>query len=235
VNQPITTTVTNAVVALRWLGQRPPDLDEVRQALVRIVKDGQRAGEVIDRIRALVEKAPPRKDRLDINEAIREVVELARGEAVKNNVSVCADLADGLPLIYGDQVQLQQVLLNLIINAVEAMTEVSKGPRELLIRTGNAEAGFVLVAVRDSGPGLDPNSVDRVFETFYTTKATGMGMGLAICRSIIKAHGGRLWACMNEPRGAVCQFTLPLGQDEVVRPEHDRPLPSTLSGRGAAQ
>ena len=177
-NQPITTTVTNAVVALRWLGQRPPDLDEVRQALVRIVKDGQRAGEVIDRIRALVEKAPPRKDRLDINEAIREVVELARGEAVKNNVSVCADLSDGLPLIYGDQVQLQQVLLNLIINAVEAMTEVSKGPRELLIRTGNAEAGFVLVAVRDSGPGLDPNSVDRVFETFYTTKdRDGNGLG----------------------------------------------------------
>jgi PAS domain S-box-containing protein len=223
VNQPIAATVTNAEAALRWLGHRPPDLDEVRQAVARIVNDGHRAGEVIGRIRALINKAPPLKDRLNINEAIREVIELTRGETVKNDVSVRTDLADGLPLIHGDRVQLQQVLLNLIINAVEAMTDVSKGARELLIRTGEAEAGYVLVAVRDSGPGLDPKRVDRLFETFYTTKASGMGMGLAICRSIIEAHGGRLWACTNEPRGAVFQFTLPEERDEVVRPEHGRP------------
>jgi PAS domain S-box-containing protein len=209
VKQPITATIGNAEAALRWLSHRPPDLDEVRDAVARIVKEGHRASEVIGRIRALVEKAPPLTDRLDINEAIREVIELTRGETVKNDVSVRTDLTDGLALIHGDRVQLQQVLLNLIINAVEAMAEVSEGARELLIKTGEVEAGYVLVAVRDSGPGLDPKRVDRLFETFYTTKATGMGVGLAICRSIIEAHGGRLWACPNEPRGAVFQFTLP--------------------------
>jgi PAS domain S-box-containing protein len=223
VKQPIAATVGNAEAAIRWLGHRPPDLDEVRDALSRIVKEGRRASEVIGRIRALVEKAPPLTDRLDINEAIREVIELTRGEAVKNDVTVRTDLADGLALIHGDRVQLQQVLLNLIINAVEAMTEVSEGARELLIRTGEVEAGYVLVAVQDSGPGLDPKHVERLFETFYTTKASGMGMGLTICRSIIEAHGGRLWASTNEPRGAVFHFTLPVGRDEVVRPEHHRP------------
>jgi PAS domain S-box-containing protein len=223
VKQPIAATVGNAEAALSWLGHRPPDLDEVRDAVARIVKEGHRASEVIGRIRALVEKAPPLTDRLDINEAIREVIELTHGETVKNGISVRTDLADGLPLIHGDRVQLQQVLLNLIVNAVEAMSDVSKGTRELLITSGEVEAGYVLVAVRDSGPGLDPKCVDRLFETFYTTKATGMGMGLAICRSIIEAHGGRLWACTNEPRGAVFQFTLPVGRDDVVRPEHGRP------------
>jgi PAS domain S-box-containing protein len=223
VKQPIAATVSNAEAAIRWLGHRPPDLDEVRDALSRIVKEGRRASEVIGRIRALVEKAPPLTDRLDINEAIREVIELTRGETAKNDVTVRTDLADGLALIHGDRVQLQQVLLNLIINAVEAMTEVSKGARELLIRTGEVEAGYVLVAVRDSGPGLDPKHVERLFETFYTTKASGMGMGLTICRSIIEAHGGRLWASTNEPRGAVFHFTVPVGRDEVVRPKHHRP------------
>jgi PAS domain S-box-containing protein len=223
VKQPIAATVGNAEAALSWLGHRPPDLDEVRDAVARIVKEGHRASEVIGRIRALVEKAPPLTDRLDINEAIREVIELTHGETVKNGISVRTDLADGLPLIHGDRVQLQQVLLNLIVNAVEAMSDVSKGTRELLITSGEVEGGYVLVAVRDSGPGLDPKCVDRLFETFYTTKATGMGMGLAICRSIIEAHGGRLWACTNEPRGAVFQFTLPVGRDDVVRPEHGRP------------
>ncbi|MFL9930238.1 AAA family ATPase [Paraburkholderia sp. RL18-103-BIB-C] len=223
VKQPIAATVGNAEAAIRWLGHRPPDLDEVRDALLRIVKEGRRASEVISRIRALVEKAPPLTDCLDINEAIREVIELTRGETVKNDVTVRTDLADGLALIHGDRVQLQQVLLNLIINAVEAMTEVSEGARELLIRTGEVEAGYVLVAVRDSGPGLDPKHVERLFETFYTTKASGMGMGLTICRSIIEAHGGRLWASTNEPRGAAFHFTLPVGRDEVVRTEHHRP------------
>jgi PAS domain S-box-containing protein len=223
VTQPIAATVGNAEAALRWLRRRPPDLDEVRQAVTRIVKEGLRAAEVIGRIRALVNKAPPPKDRLNLNEAIREVIELTRGEAAKNDVSVRTDLADGLPLIYGDRVQLQQVLLNLIINAVEAMTSVRMGARELSIRTGEAEAGYVLVAVRDSGPGLDPKRVDHLFESFYTTKASGMGMGLPICRSIIEAHGGRLWACKNEPQGAVFQFTLPVERDDVVRPDRGRP------------
>jgi PAS domain S-box-containing protein len=223
VNQPITATVSNAEAALLWLNHRPPDLDEVSQALARIVDDGHRAGEVINRIRALIKNEQPLKDRLNINEVIREVIELARGEIVKNDVSVRTDLADGLPLIHGDRVQLQQVLLNLIINAVEAMNDVSKDTRELLITSTEAEAGYVLVGVRDSGPGLDLKRVDHLFEAFYTTKPSGMGMGLAISRSIIDAHRGRLWAGTNELRGAVFQFTLPVEGDEVVRPEHGRP------------
>jgi PAS domain S-box-containing protein len=223
VNQPITSTVSNAEAALLWLNRQPPDLDEVGQALARIVDDGHRAGEVIGRIRALIKNAPPLKDHLNINAAIREVIELTRGEAVKNDVSVRTELAEGLPLIDGDRVQLQQVLLNLIVNAVEAMTEISERARELLIRTGEGESGYMLVSVRDSGPGLDPKRVKRLFEAFYTTKDSGMGMGLSICRSIIEAHGGRLWASVNEPRGAVFHFTLPVGRDEVPHPEHGRP------------
>jgi NO-binding membrane sensor protein with MHYT domain/nitrogen-specific signal transduction histidine kinase len=209
VNQPIAATVTNAGAALRWLDRRPPDLEEVRQALARIAKDGNRAAEVIDEIRALIKKAPPRKDRLEINGAIREVIALARGEAVKNGVSVQTELADGLPLIEGDRVQLQQVILNLIINAVEAMSAVNEGARELLISTRNAEPDNVLVAVRDSGPGLAPATLERLFEAFYTTKPGGLGLGLSICRSIIEAHGGRLWAHANVPCGAAFQFTVP--------------------------
>jgi signal transduction histidine kinase len=137
---------------------------------------------------------------LEINGAIREAIELTRGEAMKNDVSVQTELADGLPLIQGDRVQLQQVILNLIINAIEAMSGVSQGPRELLISSGKAESDGVLVAVRDSGPGLDPASVEHLFEAFYTTKPSGLGMGLSICRSIIEAHGGRLWATTNIPQ-----------------------------------
>jgi PAS domain S-box-containing protein len=215
VNQPIAATVTNAQAALRWLGRRPPDLEEVQQALGRIVENGNRAGDVIDRIRALIKKASPRKDRLEINEAIREVLELARGEAAKNGVSVHTDLADSLPLIEGDRVQLQQVMLNLIINAVEAMSGVSNGGRELVISTGREEAGGVLVAVRDSGPGLALVTVERVFDPFYTTKPAGLGLGLSICRSIIEAHGGRLWVIANQPRGAAFQFTVPTRASSV--------------------
>ena len=209
VNQPIAATVTNAQAALRWLGARPPDLDEVHQALSQIIADGERASNVIGRIHALMKRAPPRKDPLEINEAIREVIALTRGEAVKNGVSVQMQLAERLPRIQGDRVQLQQVVLNLIMNAIEAMTGVDEGSRELLISTGKAKSGDVLVSVRDSGPGLAPASLERLFEAFYTTKPTGMGMGLAICRSIIEAQGGRLWATANVPRGAIFQFTLP--------------------------
>ena len=209
VKQPIATTATNAAAALRWLGAQPPNLEEARQALGRIVETSHRAGDVVEQIRALIKKAPPRKDRLDINDAIREVVELTRGEAVRTGVSVQARLADDLPLIHGDRVQLQQVILNLVVNAVEAMSGVDAGARELLISTGKVEPDGVLVAVRDTGPGLAPATLDRLFEAFYTTKPSGLGMGLSICRSIIEAHGGQLWAEANEPRGAVFQFLTP--------------------------
>jgi signal transduction histidine kinase len=210
VNQPITATVTNAQAALRWLGARPPDLDEVRQALGRILRDGNRAGDVIDRVRGLTKKASPRRDLLPINEAILEVIALTRAEAVKNGVTVNTELAEDLPLIQGDRVQLQQLILNLIMNAFEAMTGAGEGPRELLISSGKAEGDErgVLVAVRDSGPGLALANIEHLFEAFYTTKSGGLGMGLSICRSIVEVHNGRLWATPNVPRGAVFQFTV---------------------------
>jgi C4-dicarboxylate-specific signal transduction histidine kinase len=214
VKQPIGATVTNAQAALRLLACQPPDLEKVRQALAQIVQDGIRAGDILDGIRAFIKKAPARKERLDINAAIREVIELTRGEAVTNGVLVQRDLAGGgLPLIEGDRVQLQQVILNLIMNAVEAMSSVSGGAREMLISTRKSESGEVLVAVRDSGPGLATTTFDRLFEAFYTTKPGGLGMGLSICRSIIEAHGGRLWASANVPRGATFEFTLPAHPD----------------------
>jgi C4-dicarboxylate-specific signal transduction histidine kinase len=209
VNQPIAAAVTNAQAALRWLAARPPDLEEVRLALHAIAKDANRAGDVIGRIRDLVKKAPPRKERVDINEAIREVIEVTRGEAVKNGASVQTALGEGLPLIEGDRVQLQQVVLNLIVNAVQAMGGVAAGPRELFITTTRAEPDGVLVAVKDSGPGVAPASLERLFDAFYTTKSEGLGMGLSICRSIIEAHGGRLWVTANLPRGAIFHFTMP--------------------------
>jgi signal transduction histidine kinase len=156
-----------------------------------------------------MKKAPPRKDRVELNGAIREVIELTRSEAVKNDVLVQTELADGLPLIQGDRVQLQQVMLNLIVNAVEATSGVSEGSRELLISTRKAETGGVRVAVRDTGPGLTPAALEHLFEPFYTTKPNGLGLGLSICHSIIEAHGGRLWTSANVPRGAVFQLTLP--------------------------
>jgi PAS domain S-box-containing protein len=215
VNQPIAAAVTNAYAALRWLDARSPDLGEVRQALGRIVKDGNRAGDVIGRIRDLIRRAPPRKDGLAINEAILEVIALTRSEVVKNGVSVQTQLAEGLPLIEGDRVQLQQVILNLIINAVEAMSSAGEGSRELLISTGKTGSDGVLVAVQDSGPGLAPASLEHLFDAFYTTKPGGLGMGLSICRSIIEAHGGRLWATVNVPQGAVFQFTVPAHPDDA--------------------
>jgi PAS domain S-box-containing protein len=209
VNQPIAAVVTNAQAALRWLNMQPPDPGEVRQALDRIVRNGRRAGDVIGRIRALVANAAPRKDRLDINETIREVIALTRSELHRNGTLLQTELADGLPLVPGDRIQLQQVMLNLILNAVEAMSGSDEGSRELLISTEADGANGVRIAVRDWGPGLKPESLDRLFDAFYTTKQDGMGMGLSICRSIIEAHGGRLWATTNVPQGALFQFTLP--------------------------
>jgi len=215
VKQPIGAAAAYAEAALRFLARRPPELEEVRESLEGIVATSYRAAEVIDRIRDLVKKAPPRKDRFEINGAIREVIELTRGEAMKNGVSVQMQLADGLPLIEGDRVQLQQVILNLIINGVQAISEASDGPRQVLISTGKPESGGVLVAVRDSGPGLAPGTLDHVFEAFHTTKPGGLGLGLSICRSIIEAHGGRLWASANVSRGAIFQFTVPAHSDSA--------------------
>ena len=207
--QPIAATVTNAETALRWLGLGSSHLEEVQEALTSIVDDGVRAAEVINRIRGLMKKAPPRKDRLEINGVILEIIELARGEAGKRGVSILTELAYPSPVVEADRVQLQQVLLNLIVNAIEAMGADNEGPKELLISTGKVEPSGALVAVRDSGPGLETLMLERVFESFYTTKASGLGLGLSICRSIIEAHGGRLWASTNQQRGATFQFTLP--------------------------
>jgi C4-dicarboxylate-specific signal transduction histidine kinase len=213
INQPIGAAITYANAALNWLRRPSPNLEEVRRALGLIVEAGIRAGDVIDRIRALVKKAPPRKGRVEINEVVLEIIELTRREIAENAISVQLRLAESLPAVQGDRVQLQQVILNLLINAVEAMSESNEGSRELLISTRRSESEGVLVAVRDSGPGLAPESIDRLFESFYTTKPDGLGMGLSICHSIIEAHQGRLWATANVPRGAVFQFTLPAHAD----------------------
>jgi PAS domain S-box-containing protein len=219
VNQPIAAAVINAQTALRWLEGDPPDLAEAREALGRVIDNGGRAGDVISRIRALVAKAPPRKSRFDLNEAISDVIALTHGEALKHGVSVQSRLATDLPSVEGDRVQLQQVILNLMMNAIEAMSGEDDGARELRLSTEPDAAGGVLVAVRDSGPGLAPTSEAKLFDAFYTTKPEGMGMGLAICRSIAEAHGGRLWATANEPRGAVFQLMLPAKGAEAVAAE----------------
>jgi len=181
---------------------------------VRVVADGQRAGDIITRIRALAQKAPAHKDWLDLNATIRDILALARSEVQRHRVVVATHLAEEMPLVWADRIQLQQVLLNLIMNAIEALSGVDDGPREVVVRSDPDGAPGALVTVRDSGPGLDPQSLDRLFEAFYTTKPQGLGLGLAISRRIIEAHGGRLWATANVPQGAVVQFTVPRGSEE---------------------
>jgi C4-dicarboxylate-specific signal transduction histidine kinase len=207
--QPLATARNNARAAMHFLDRSPTDLGEIREALACVVDDADRAGDILDRIRDHIKKAPPRKDRVDLNKAITDVIALAQGAIFKNRVTVETYFTEGLSDIRLDRVQLQQVVLNLILNAVEAMGSIAEGARELSITTKQYEAGDVLVAVRDSGPGIDPGCLARVFDAFYTTKSSGVGMGLSICRSIIDAHGGRLWAEPTEPRGVVFQFTLP--------------------------
>ncbi len=214
VNQPIAAVVTNAGAGLRWLAAAPPNLDEVRSALGRIVKDGERAGEVLGRIRSLVKKTPMRQEQLDINDTILEVVALTRSEVQRNSVVLRTQLSPYLPELPGDRVQLQQVLLNLIMNAVEAMSGAGAQRRELTITSSAEAANGVLVSVQDSGPGIDPQCLDRLFNPFYTTKTEGLGMGLAISHSLIQAHGGRLWAVSKEGQGATFQFSLPSERDE---------------------
>jgi signal transduction histidine kinase len=176
------------------------------------VSDADRAGQIIDRVRDQIKKAPPRKDHFDLNEAIDEVIGLARGAIAKNRVSVQTRFTEGLLAVLGDRVQVQQVVMNLILNAVEAMSAVDEGVRELLLGTEQSETYGILVAVRDSGPGIDPERREHVFDAFYTTKSSGVGMGLSICRSIIGIHGGRLWVEENKPHGAVFRFTLPIAE-----------------------
>jgi PAS domain S-box-containing protein len=231
VNQPLTAIINNANACLALLPSETKHLDELREALLDIVTDADRASTVIARIRALVENAPPQKSRLNINETIGEVIALARGELSRNRVLLQTRLADDLPPIMGDRIQLQQVILNLFINAIEAMSGVSERPRELLVSSEKVAAvpvpatagereevrmlnqSQVLVSVADSGSGLNLNNLDQMFDAFYTTKPHGLGMGLSISRSIVKAHGGRLWAITNVPKGALFQFTLPIGAE----------------------
>jgi signal transduction histidine kinase len=210
VNQPITAAVTYALAARRFLSAESPNFHEVDDALSLIVKEGNRAGEVVERIRALIRKVPPRKDAVAIDDAMLEVIAVTSTEAANNSVSVRTQLAVGLPRVQGDRVQLQQVILNLIVNAIQAMSGIGERPRELQISIDAVPSeGGVRVGVRDTGHGLRPESLPRLFEPFYTTKPEGMGMGLSICRSIIEAHGGRLWAIPCEPQGALFQFTIP--------------------------
>lgn len=208
VNQPLAAIVTNGNATLRWLAQ--PNLGEARQAVHRIIKDSYRASEVIARVRTLVRKAPPRHDWIDLNEIILEVFALAENEARRNRVALKQDLPDDLPRVLGDRVQLQQVILNLVMNGMESIVKHNDGLRELSVASSTHEADTVHVAVRDTGAGLDSASLDRLFDAFFSTKPGGMGMGLAISRTIIESHGGRLWATANSPQGAVFQFSLPL-------------------------
>jgi C4-dicarboxylate-specific signal transduction histidine kinase len=211
VNQPLTATVINANASLHFLAAQPPNLEEARQAIECIAKDANRASEVVARVRSLAKRSPPQNELLNISETVNEIIKLMTSEIQANHVSLHAQLSDHLPLIPGDRVQLQQVILNLILNAIEAMNGVAEGSRELFVSTVPDRSNAVLVAIRDTGPGLEPGKIDNLFDAFYTTKRDGMGMGLAISRTIIEAHGGRVWAEPNTPRGAVFQFTLPAG------------------------
>ena len=211
---PIATARNNARAGMRFLEKSPPNLDEVREALRCVVRDAGRAKDIVGRIRDHVKKAPPRRELFDLNEAASEVIAMVRSATAKNRVSVRTRLMDEPVLVQGDRVQLQQVVENLILNAVDAMSSVEKGARELSIRIERGQAGGgVLVEVGDSGPGIDPANHERVFEPFYTTKTSGVGLGLSICRSIVDGHGGRLWVSANEPRGAVFRFTLPAARE----------------------
>ncbi|SRR6266404_2009069 len=208
INQPLSAIVNNGSACVRWLAADSPNLDEAREAAQDIIREGKRAGEVISRIRAFLRKTETEKAPLDINQTIRDVVILMRNEAEGKGVALHMELASNLPLVLGDRVQLQQVILNLVMNGVDAMTSVSDGERELRIQSRQDEADKVLIAVQDFGVGIDPGNLEKIFDAFYTTKPQGMGMGLAISRSIVEDHGGLLWAEPNEGHGTTFQFTL---------------------------
>ena len=221
VNQPITASIINAQAALRWLSAEPANLDEARDALAQVVANGNRAGEVLSRIRAIIRRGTPRKDPVDVNDAVREMAEFTGAETARNHVRVVTEFAHRSPVVLGDRVELQQVILNMIMNAIEAMGETAKQERSLLVSTRTNEAGEVLVAVADSGPGVEPGQLEHVFRPFHTTKPGGLGIGLAVCRSIIEGHGGRMWAEANRPRGTVFQFSL----ETAPAKAQTRPMP----------
>jgi C4-dicarboxylate-specific signal transduction histidine kinase len=208
VNQPIAAAVTNANACLRWLTSDPPNLEESRASALSIVKDGMRAAEIISRIRLLFKKGTPQRESVDVNEIIREMIVLLRGEVTRHSISVRAELAADLPQVMGDRVQLQQVMMNLITNSIDAMKDVD-GTRELAIKSQRAEHEQLMVCVSDTGVGLPPQEADQIFSAFFTTKPHGTGMGLSISRSIVESHSGRLWAADNSSRGASFHVILP--------------------------
>jgi signal transduction histidine kinase len=214
VNQPLTGMVSNASACLRWLDRDDPDLEEVREAVRDIARDGKRAGDVISRIRALAKRAPVRRDKLDLNEVLGEVLALVADEAKRTSVTIRTRLADDLSPVAGDRIQFQQVFLNLVLNAIEAMSSVVE--RELVITTRNIDPRHVQATFQDSGAGLDPNIAENLFQPFVTTKPGGMGMGLSISRTIVEKYGGRLWATANDGRGTTFYFTVPRYEEEQV-------------------
>jgi signal transduction histidine kinase len=219
--QPLAAIAMNGSAALRWLNRESPDLGEVREAAERIVGDAHRADEVIQGLRALVGESTPLREALDMNDAVHQVLELARGELRRNAVAVHADVEPILPPALGDRVQLQQVMLNLILNAMEAMAPITDHPRELVIRTARGAADDVVVTVEDTGPGLDAVAMPRIFDAFFSTKPHGLGMGLSICRSIVEAHGGTLSVVPRSPRGTAFRFTVPTFVDEAKSSQQD--------------
>ena len=216
VNQPLTGVISSGNACLRWLAANPPNVEAARRSVERMIDDGNRAADVIRRIRDMVRKSPPRKDAFNINDTIMEVLALIRTELSRNDISPRAELSNDLPVVWGDRIQLQQVILNLVMNAIEAMSEVSPTQRKLLIASVKVGSNGVLVRIQDSGIGLDGESLDRLFEAFFTTKARGMGMGLAVSQTILQAHGGRLWATPNASHGATFQFTLPANNERAA-------------------
>ena len=208
VNQPIAAAVTDANTCLRWLTRDQPDVEEAREAASRVVKDATRAAEIISKIRLIFKKSAPQHELVDVNEVIREMIVLLRNEASRCSISVRTELVPHLPRVIGDRVQLQQVMMNLMINAIDAMKNV-EGTRELVIKSQRAEDEQLVLAVSDTGVGLPPQQADQIFNAFFTTKRHGTGMGLRISRSIVESHGGRLWAAENSPRGASFYLTLP--------------------------
>jgi signal transduction histidine kinase len=213
VNQPLAAVVANAEASLRWLRRGIPDLDAACRSVEWIIEDGNRASEVIQRVRALVNKTSLEKAPLDLNDVLRETIPLVQRELISHEILLPVELAPALPTILGDRIQLQQVIINLVMNGIEAMQSVTDRPRELAIRSRQDEKQQVLVSVTDCGVGISAENADRLFNAFFTTKSSGMGMGLSICRSIIEAHGGRLWATANIPHGATFQFALPVNAE----------------------
>jgi signal transduction histidine kinase len=216
VNQPLVGVVTNGNACLRWLASEPPNLEEASQAASNIVEDANRASKIVSRVRSLLKRTALKVERLNINDVIGEIIILTRAEMRRNRIALRTELAEGLPLVLGDRIQLQQVVLNLIVNAIEAQKDVSEGSRELLIRSNRQHPNRVIVAVMDHGKGLTDEEADRMFDPFHTTKSDGLGIGLTVTRSIVESHGGRVWAIPNVPHGAILQFTLPTERDRAA-------------------